>query len=191
MKKFRLILLAFVTILFPVTMVSCGDDDEPVVPEEPTKEDPVPVSIKISETFSPSNDVLDLYDVTLTYFDGKENKVVELDGKKTIEVTASLPTTYGVMVALKLHDGVTEETLTKEQYDLTVSFNSPCLKYYDEKGNEIEALTKNFDSLTPVGFPQGGPSTVFKLDGIKMIHLAWKYAKDGSFTSIDDYWDNY
>lgn len=192
MKKFRLFLLAFATIMFPVTMVSCGDD-EPENPEEPTKEDPVPASVKVTQSFSPSEDFLELYNLSLIYFDGKENQLIDFSGKKTVEVTyTSFPATFGVTIIPTLKEGVTEETLTKEQYNLTVDYSHISLEFRDSSGKVIESLSKgNTDLSETVGYAQAGHKTALKFGGVKLLKSAYQIEKSGSYSILDNYWENH
>lgn len=190
MKKFKFALLAMATMMLSVGFAACGDDNDgpsdPTGGDEPQVEEQVPRSAIGLYTINPSDDMLAVYDIYVTYIDKGEKVTKQITGKETIMGNSLvLPGTLGYKVVTKLKEGVTYD---KDMYDITATVQLCTYAVYDQNGLRIDALTNDSGSMS-VG-RNVKVEKLSTLDNYTFYNSVYEIATDGSHKLLNDYaWD--
>ena len=141
MKKnlFRISMVAMCAILMSGVMTSCSEkkNNTPDVPEEqqPTEEKIIPVAVRAEATYTTTEEVMKVFDLTVDYYDneGKLQHVTLTEPKFNLNTKAPLPNKAGMNVNLKLKDGINLESI--DTVNVYYEFSSICVAV--DANNEI------------------------------------------------------
>ena len=153
MKKFFYLLLP----LFALTLASCGDDEEEILPPAP----PQPTQFEVTYACEPSATYFECYDITATYTDINGKTVSEtLSADKPLNYHASVslegftkPAKYSCKVVAKKKDATfpegkggifscTSKFLLQELCEdgsLSFSYNKPIVGYGNTSLGSVES----------------------------------------------------
>jgi hypothetical protein len=146
MKKFLMTLAAVLCCAMTTTVfTACGDDDDKT-PEEDNKA----AAAVFKFNLKIGNDMLNALDLTVDYYDasGKLQSEAVTSGTWTKTVKASLPTTLGARLNIKLKGGVDPANISVMNEDVIYSYD---IKVLTASGKELnEGKTDVVNKAYPV-----------------------------------------
>jgi hypothetical protein len=134
--------LMLALVATPFAFTSCGDDDDPQVPQK--KEEPQKTLVKKEVTYQVTvldNNVFDgdLFNLKVAYYDGNnEAKVEEINGnfRKTVTFNAEKNTIVGIRTAVFLKDDIgAYENLTEDK-KLKTNSRIDAVNHYSDNTTE-------------------------------------------------------
>lgn len=167
---FRYAMMAVVMMTTIVSMVSCGDDDEPAV------EEMVIVSATAPYHFEVSNDLLEVADITITYYENNEAKTEKMTSTTwDKKATNKVPGKIGFSVAFAMKSGYTP---TRDSYFLSYGCEDVmivALNYGDGQnmGATVDSETE-YDEVTK--------ENIEKFLSIASFKLVYSVSANGTLT---------
>ena len=149
MKNFLMTLAAVLCCAMTTTVfTACGsDDDDPKNPAEDT----TPVAAVMEYSLTVGDDMVNMLDLTVEYYDANGKVQTEQMTQKTWtkKVTAMLPATLGVRLKIQVKSSVNPATLEKvtESYTYSYSVYPVTASGKQQEGGKANASSLNLDIL--------------------------------------------